>query len=91
MRVYWTDTAVEHLEAIHKYVAKNSKLYADRLIHRLIRRSEQIAEFPLSGRIVPEYMTENIREVIERPYRIIYLIKVEQIDILTVVHGNQEL
>jgi toxin ParE1/3/4 len=91
VRIHWTNTAIEHLFSIYEYVAHDSKPYAERLVDKLTRRSEQIATFPLSGRIVPEYKNENIREVIERPYRIIYLIKVDQIDILAVVHGAQEL
>ena len=34
-------------------------------------RSEQITDQPLSGRKVPEYQTDDIRELIEKPYRII--------------------
>ena len=44
------------------------------MIDRLTKRSEQIAAFPRSGRMVPEYEAPDIREVIERPYRIIYRI-----------------
>ena len=61
------------------------------MIDRLTKRSEQIAAFPQSGRMVPEYQAPDIREVIERPYRIIYRIKQEQVDILAVVHGAQVL
>ena len=91
MRVHWTNAAIGHLVSIYEYVAHDSKPYADRLIDRLTRRSEQIATFPLSGRMVPEYRDESIREVIEQPYRVIYRIKADQIDILAVVHGAQEL
>ena len=59
------------------------------MVDRLTRRSEQIAEFPKSGRKVPEYDAEDIREVIEKPYRIIYRIKPDQIDVLAVVHSAQ--
>lgn len=40
----------------------------------------------MSGRKVPEYETDNIREIIENQYRIIYLIKLDKIDILAVIH-----
>ena len=89
MRVHWTHTAIQHLLAIHERIARDAPLYAQRMADRLTRRSEQIATFPLSGRIVPEYGAPEIREVIERPYRIIYRIKVEQIDVLAVVHSAQ--
>jgi toxin ParE1/3/4 len=89
MRVHWTQTAIEHLLAIYERIAQDAPLYAQRVVDRLTKRSEQIAMFPKSGRMVPEYEVPDIREVIERPYRIIYRIKAEQIDVLAVVHGAQ--
>ena len=90
MRVHWTDTAQGHLEAIHAYVAQDSPQYAKRMVDRLTRRSQQIADYPLSGRAVPEYDVEQIREVIEGPYRIIYYVKPDQIDVLAVLHGARD-
>jgi addiction module RelE/StbE family toxin len=89
VRVHWTHTAIEHLLAIYEHIAQDAPLYARRMIDRLTKRSEQIAAFPRSGRMVPEYEAPDIREVIERPYRIIYRIKTDQIDILAVVHSAQ--
>lgn len=91
MKVLWTNSARNHLRAIHEYVAQDSKIYADRLIDRLTRRSEQIGFFPQSGRVVPEYRRKDIREVIEPPYRIIYRIKTAQIDILAVLHSARQM
>ena len=89
MRVYWTHTAIAHLLAIYEHIAQDAPLYARRMIDRLTKRSEQIAAFPQSGRMVPEYEAPDIREVIERPDRIIYRVRADQIDILAVVHGAQ--
>jgi len=91
MRVHWTDTAQAHLDAIHTYIAQDSAEYANRTIDRLTRRSQQIADFPLSGRRVPEYDMDQVREVIETPYRIIYHIKPDQIDILAVIHESMNI
>ena len=91
MKVHWTDTALEHLQAIHAYIARNSPQYALRIVDRLTRRSQQIAEFPLSGRVVREFEFQQIREVLEGPYRIIYYIKPDQVDVLAVVHATQEI
>ena len=55
------------------------------MVDRITRRSEQISTQPLSGRKVPEYEAENIRELIEKPYRV----KQDQIDVLAVIHGAQ--
>ena len=75
--------------SIYEYISKDSPLYAQRMVDRLTQRSEQIATFPWSGRKVPEYEAENIREVIEGPYRIIYRIKPNQLDVLAVIHSSQ--
>ena len=87
MRVHWTENAIRHLVNIYEYIALNSPIYGKRMVDRITRRSEQIATHPLSGRKVPEYEAEDIRELIEKPYRIIYRIKPDQIDVLAVIHG----
>jgi addiction module RelE/StbE family toxin len=91
MKVFWTETAVNHLSSIYNYISQNSPQYAQRLVERLTRRSEQIANFPFSGRIVPEFETEQLREVIEGSYRIIYYVKPEQIDVIAVLHAARNI
>jgi len=91
MKVHWTDTAEAHLNAIYAYIARDSPEYAIRMVDRLTRRSQQISDFPLSGREVPEFEMGKIREVIEGAYRIIYHIKPDQIDVLAVIHGSQDI
>ena len=91
MKVHWTDTAQEHLAAIHAYIAQDSSEYATRMVDRLTRRSQQIAGFPLSGHRVPEYDMDQIREIVEGAYRIIYHIRSDQIDVLAIIHGAMSL
>jgi toxin ParE1/3/4 len=91
MKVHWTNTAEEHLDAIFNYVAQNSPEYAKHMVDRITRRSQQIAEYPLSGHRVSEYDLNQIREVIEGPYRIIYHIKSDQVDVLAVIHGARNI
>jgi toxin ParE1/3/4 len=87
MRVHWTNNAIDHLVNIYEHIALNSPTYAKQMVDRITRRLEQISDQPLSGRKVPEYEAEDIRELIEKPYRIIYRIKSDQIDVLAVIHG----
>ncbi|MDF7798493.1 type II toxin-antitoxin system RelE/ParE family toxin [Pontiellaceae bacterium B1224] len=89
MTVVWTETAIEHLDAIYAYIARDSVQYALRTVDLLTRRSEQIAEHPLSGRTVQEFDVAQVREVIEGSYRMIYHIKPDAIDILAVIHAAQ--
>lgn len=87
MKVHWTANAESHLDAIHAHIARDSAVYALRMVDRITRKSQQIADFPLGGRIVPEYGVEQIREVFVVSFRIIYHIKPDQIDVLAVIHG----
>ena len=81
MRVHWTNNAIEHLANIYEYIALNSPTYAKQMVNRITRRSAQIGDQPFSGRQVPEYQADDIRELIENPYRIIYRLKQDQIDL----------
>jgi len=67
----------------------NSPTYARRMVDRITRRSEQISTQAPSGRNVPEYEAEDIRELIEKPYHIIYRVKQGQIDVLA--HKDNQL
>lgn len=89
MKIHWTDIAVEHLLAIHEYIAKDSPEYALRVVDRLTRRSQQIGESPRSGRAVPELELSDVREVIEGPYRIVYRILSSQVDVIAVFHSSR--
>ena len=91
MNVVWTHTARGDLRAIRAYIAHDSPKHAARMVERLVRRAQQIAAFPLSGRQVPEYCVPQVREVIEGPYRIIYHVKPDQLAILAVVHAARDI
>ena len=87
MIVRWTATARRHLRAIHDYIAKDSPFYARRMVARIVDRSEQISQFPESGRIAPEYLRGDVREVFEDPYRIMYRVRKREVQVIAVVHG----
>lgn len=91
MKVVWTQTAIEHLVSIYEYVARDSQTYALRMIDRLTRRTEQIGLFPESGRTVSEFDSPEVREVFESPYRIIYRIRPDQIDVVAVLHAARRI
>lgn len=76
-KIIWSNLALEDLRAIHEYVAQDSAVYAERLIDRIIERVDVLEKHPRIGRIVPEFSIENIRELIEGNYRIIYRIETE--------------
>ncbi len=87
MRVLWTATALDQLQRIHDYIAADSRIYARRMLGRLRRRTGQIKRFPLLGGLVREYCHDDIREVLEGSYRIIYRVFPDRAEILAVIHG----
>jgi len=91
MRVYWTDRAKARLRLIHNYIAEDSPKTALQVVDRITSRSQQLNALPRSGRQIPEYQQQDVRELLIKPYRIIYRIKPDQIDVLTVMHYRQVL
>jgi addiction module RelE/StbE family toxin len=92
VKINWTKIALRDLNHIHKYIAEDSKYYADRLIAKLVERVEILEKFPLAGRIVPEKEDETIRELIEGNYRIFYKVKKDTaISILRVHHSAKNI
>ncbi|MBI4847111.1 MAG: type II toxin-antitoxin system RelE/ParE family toxin [Nitrospirae bacterium] len=66
-------SAVTDLEDIQTYYNNERVSEAgNRLTGELISKIERLADHPLSGRIVPEFNVEHLREIIHPPFRIVY-------------------
>ena len=91
VKTVWTDVAIDDLKSIHEHISRDSKFYADRFIDKLISRVDQLEKYPESGRMVPEFQNETIRELIEGNYRIVYKINPDHIGIVRVHHSAREL
>jgi toxin ParE1/3/4 len=83
----WSETAAAQLQAIRDYIARSSPGYAQALAARIVVRAESLASHPLLGAEVPEYADETIREVFEHPYRILYQVSGEDVQMVAVVHS----
>ena len=59
------------------------------VVSALLQRTRQLETVPLSGHKLPDYPDEHIREILLRPYRIIYRVTETQVEILTVMHYRQ--
>ena len=87
-RIKWSPDASADLHSICEFIAKDSKHYASVFATNVIHLIEnQIASFPKSGRKIPEYNHENLREKIYGNYRIIYEIKPDHLEIITICHA----
>lgn len=91
MTVAWTANAKRELQAAHAAVARTSARYADALVDRITRKTADLARFPYLGAEVPEYDDALLREVFEHPYRIIYRVRTDRVEIVPVVHSARQL
>lgn len=91
VRIIWSDLALDDLRSIFEFISIDSVFYAGRQIHRLIERTDQLMEFPHSGRIVPEFNNESLRELIEGNYRIVYSTSNGQVEIVRVHHAAKQI
>lgn len=88
----WTFQAKDDLKSIAGYISRDSKKYAKLQVFRIRNRTYLLKPQTHLGKIVAEIDRENIRELIEGRYRIIYKIVSEnQIDILTIHHTARDL
>jgi len=73
-KVILAPRAIDDLRDIVVYVAADRPVAAERLGYALIEKTKALATFPLLGQVVPEFDDPTIRELILKPFRIIYRI-----------------
>jgi toxin ParE1/3/4 len=88
-RIIWSQTAVDDLRQMVEFIALDDAAAAASLADRILRRIERAAELPFSNRAVPEKAEESVREIILRPYRIVYQVddRRDAIHVLRIWHA----
>lgn len=88
-QIIWSLQARDDLREIVTFIAADNPAVAESFGFRLISKVDVLANFPRIGRVVPEENDENIREIILRPYRIIYQVLPAQqvVAIARIWHG----
>ena len=71
VEIKWTNFAIQNLNDIGDYIEQHSYRQASKMVNYLFDSVSILETFPLSGRIVPEYDTYHVRELIRSNYRII--------------------
>lgn len=89
MTVIWTREALEKLNEIEEFIGTDNPERAETFINYLIERGESISQNPKIGRTVPDISNPEIREILVKKYRIVYRIKKDKIEILTVFEGHR--
>ena len=87
--VVWSPRALDDVDSIADYIARDSPAYASAVVGKILDATRSLSGFPLSGRVVPEFGDETLREKIVYSYRVIYRVEAEIVIIASVVHGKQ--
>jgi plasmid stabilization system protein ParE len=86
-QVVWTDLAWEDLEAAAEYIARDSGAYAAVFVAEIEVAATSLSEMAERGQIVPEIGDTSMRELLVRPYRLVYQLTEREVRIPAIIHG----
>ena len=90
MKIHWTRESLDRLAEIEDFVAKDNAERAAKFVDELIAHANAVLPGePRSGRTVPEISNPEIRELLFKKYRIVYRVKKNTVEILTVFEGHR--
>jgi toxin ParE1/3/4 len=88
-KIVWSPSSRDDLQDIVRFIARDNPRRAESFTYELMSKTDILEQHPESGRRVPEHGDPRIREIVFRPYRIVYRVNNEQtlIEIARVWHG----
>ena len=86
-QIIWSPCAIRDLNEICEYIARTSDRYAQAFARQVVSRLELLEQFPRLGWVVPEYKRDDIRERIYHNYRIIYRLRGDTVEVVSIMHG----
>ena len=89
MKIIWSPLAAERLDKIYGFIAQDNISAAQKMVNRIIKKADTLSKNPERGRKVPESNREEIREIFEGEYRIIYRIETKRVSILSIRNFKQ--
>jgi len=85
-------TAKNDLREIISYISKNNPMNALKILKKVEDRINSLKHFPERGGYVPELLKNNIkdyRQLIESPWRIIYKIDKDIVNVLIIIDSRR--
>jgi len=89
-RVVWSEVAWNDLESAADYIAKDSPRYAAAFAREVRDAARTLGHFSERGRMVPEFGLPEVRELLVRSYRLVYMVKTDTVYILGFIHGARD-
>ena len=91
MKVRFTATAEREFEGILAFIRRDRPLAAKAFKQKVMESLRILAKFPHAGPLVQELAPDNIREIVVGPYRFLYLVYTDRVEILTAIHAAREI
>lgn len=85
--VVWTRPAVEDLEEVATRIGHDSEAYASSFVREVRDAAASLGEFAERGQVVPEFGDPALRELLIRPYRLVYEIIGDRVLLVGLIHG----
>ena len=89
MRLRWTPSAANDLEAIHNYLSVTRPSLAQSTVTLLYRTVRSIPAFPHRGRVGERPGTREL-VVAKLPFIIVYRTTEQTVEVLRILHGAQD-
>jgi toxin ParE1/3/4 len=88
-KIVFTKPAITDLQSLVGFISRDNPQAGEQFGYAIIEKTDKLVDFPFLGRVVPEFRIDILREIIHRPYRIVYRVHEERelIEILRVWHG----
>jgi toxin ParE1/3/4 len=88
-RVIWSSKAVEDVDSIATYIARDSPSYAAAVVRQILDATHQLEDNPLTGEIITEGDSLTVRDQLAYTYRVIYRVDGDTVIVVAVVHTKQ--
>lgn len=89
-QVIWAPSALDDVDAIAEYIARDAPDRAALFVERLVEATDRLRDFPRSGHIILEINDPFCREIVVGVYRIMYRLQNGDVWITGVVHGARD-
>ena len=89
--VVWTEAALDDVQEIVRFVSKNSPGYAAQLGARFGDATRILRDEPRTGWQLPELDVDEVRELLVRPYRLVYVIREHTCHVAAVLHASRDI
>src|SRR5438552_2289185 len=90
-KITFSPLAEQDIEEIVAYIGRDNRVAAERMVQRIMTRIDPLSFYPRLGKIAPDIDCEEVREILETPYRIFYRVfeAERKISIFRIWHGSR--